>query len=68
MTDSESSKPNPLFDLVEERYGARLSPEELEEVRKGVESVSSLADTLRKVKVESGDEPFSMFTPYRKEE
>ena len=56
-----------LFSMVQERYGDRLNSEELEEVRKGVESIVEAAEALRAVKLENGDEPFSNFTPYRKE-
>lgn len=56
-----------LFNLVRDRYGDRLSPEELEEVRKGVEAVVEAAEALRSVKLENRDEPFSVFKPYRRE-
>ena len=56
-----------LFSMVQERYGDRLNSEELEEVRKGVESIVETAEALRAVKLENGDEPFSNFSPYRKE-
>lgn len=56
-----------LFNMVRERYGDRLSGEELEEVRKGVERVVEAAEALRSVKLKNSDEPFSVFKPYRKE-
>ncbi len=57
-----------LFKLVEEKYGDRLTPEELEKVKKGVERVTETARALREVKIENWDEPFIVFRPYTKEE
>ena len=57
-----------LFKLVEEKYGDRLTPEELEKVKKGVERVTETARALREVKIENWDEPFTVFRPYTKEE
>ena len=57
-----------LFKLVIDRYGDRLSLEELEEVRKGVERITETAKALREVKLENWDEPFSIFKPFRKGE
>ena len=54
-----------LFALVRERYGDRLTPAELDEVRKGVEGVVLAARALRAVKLQNADEPFSPFVPYR---
>lgn len=64
MTDA-SAEVDRLFALVCERYGDRLTPAELEEVRKGVEGVVQAARALRAVKLESSDEPFPPFIPYR---
>ena len=54
-----------LFALVRERYGDRLTPAQLDEVRKGVEGVVAAARLLRAVKLENADEPFPPFVPYR---
>ena len=56
-----------LFDLLKHRYGERLNPVELEEVKKGVENIQKAADKLRSVKLENSDEPFALFVPYRKD-
>lgn len=56
-----------LFKMVQKRYGERLSPEELEEVRKGVERITETSEELRSVKLENWDEPFFVFKPYRRE-
>ena len=63
----ENSKAESLFEMVRGRYGDRLSAEELEEVRKGVEGIAKAAETLRSVKLKNGDEPYSIFKPYKKE-
>jgi len=54
-----------LFNMLRERYGVRLSPAELEEVRRGVETIVELSEALRSVKLKNSDEPFSTFKPYR---
>ena len=58
---------NALFDMVKQRYGDRLTPEQLNEVRKGVAATVEAAEALRSVKLGNGNEPFSVFVPYRKE-
>jgi hypothetical protein len=66
--DSESdvdAEVERLFTLVRERYGARLTPTQLDEVRKGVEGIVLAARALRAVKLENTDEPFPPFIPYR---
>ena len=69
MSDSNAgeSEVDVLFDMVRRRYGDRLSAEELEEVRKGVEGIVENAEALRAVKLDNRAEPFSVFAPYRKE-
>ena len=57
-----------LFNLVRDQYGDRLTPEELEEVKKGVERIMETAKALREVKLENWDEPFSIFKPFSKGE
>lgn len=52
--------------MVRNRYGDRLSAEELEEVRKGVKIIAEAAEALRSVKLGNGSEPFSIFKPYKK--
>jgi hypothetical protein len=54
-----------LFSLVRERYGGRLSPEELEAVRKDVEAIVHSARALRAVRLANTDEPGQPFAPYR---
>ena len=54
-----------LFALVRERYGDRLTPAQLEDVRNGVEGIVLAARALRAAKIQNADEPFSPFVPYR---
>ena len=67
MSDTNANETEMLFNIVRERYGDRLSAEELEEVRKGVEGFAEVTQALRAQKLENSDEPLSTFVPYRKE-
>ncbi len=66
MVDESPNEAEFLFQMVRDRYGDRLSAEELEEVRKGVEGIAKAAEALRSVKLGNGTEPFSIFKPYKK--
>ena len=61
--------PNPevvtLFALVANRYGDRLTTEQLDEIKKMVEGQVEAARALRAVKLSNADEPFQGFTAYR---
>ena len=65
---NESGESEHLFNIIKERYGDRLSDDELAEVKKGVEKIVEAAEKLREVRLENGDEPFFVFKPYRGEE
>ena len=68
---SEPAKPDPeadaLFEIVRQRYGGRLTPEQLDEVRKIVQAQVEAACALRAVRLTNADEPFQTFAPYREE-
>ena len=68
---SEPAKPDPeadaLFKIVRQRYGDRLTPEELDDVRKIVRAQVEAARALRPVRLTNGDEPMQSFAPYRQE-
>ena len=69
MSDETTNKEvDERFNIVKRLYGDRLTSEELDEVRKGVEGIVEAAESMRAVKLENGDEPFSVFVPYRKED
>jgi len=65
---NECSESEHLFTIIKERYGERLSDEELAEVKKGVEKIVEAAEKIREIRLENGDEPFFVFRPYRGEE
>jgi hypothetical protein len=68
LTEGEhgaSAEAERLFALVLERYGDRLTPEQLDGVRKGVEGIVQAARALRAVRLENSDEPMQPFVPYR---
>jgi Asp-tRNA(Asn)/Glu-tRNA(Gln) amidotransferase C subunit len=52
-----------LLNLIEARYGDHVTPEELEEIRKGLNAILDSAKTIRAVKLENGDEPYQFFKP-----
>ena len=54
-----------LFALVRGRYGLRLTPDELEGIRKGIQGVVEGARALRAVRLGNADEPFQPFAPFR---
>ena len=64
----ENKESEHLFNIIKERYGERLSEDELAEVRKGVDRMVEAAEKLREIRLENGDEPFFVFRPYRGEE
>jgi hypothetical protein len=69
---SEVAKPDPeadaLFEIVRVRYGDRLTPAQLDELRKIVAAQLEAARTLRAVALTNADEPMQFFAPYRAEE
>jgi hypothetical protein len=62
---SGSNEVDRLFAMVAERYGARLTPAQLDDVRKGVEAIVTGARALRAVRLASSDEPMQPFVPFR---
>jgi len=64
-TDAVRAEVDALLALVRERYGSRLTAEELDAVRTGITGVVEAAHALRKVWLDNADEPGQPFTPYR---
>jgi hypothetical protein len=60
-----SSEIDRLFALIKDRYGARLTPAQLDEVRRGVEAIVNGARALRAVRLGNADEPMQPFAPFR---
>ena len=70
MGDSgaNDSDVNSRFELVRGLHANEMSSEKLEELRRAVADAVKAAKTLRSVKLETTDEPRSLFVPYRREE
>jgi len=64
----DSEEAETLFSLVKEKYGDKITEEELDEVKKAVERIVETSKELRKVELGNWDEPFSVFKPYRRDE
>lgn len=63
----DQTEADTLFEMVKGRYGDRLTEDQLEDVRKTVDSVVGNAEALRAVTLDNADEPPAVFTPYREE-
>jgi len=67
----QAAKPDPeadaLFEIVRARYGDRLTPAQLDELRKIVAGQLEAARALRAVALANADEPMQPFAPYRNE-
>jgi len=66
MSKDETEELELLFQLVRGKYGDRLTPSELDDLRKNIGNILENAAALRKVKLSNSDEPFTVFKPYRK--
>jgi hypothetical protein len=59
-------KPSPLAEAYAEaarvRFGDKLSPEQLEQIKKDMEGNVRTADRLRVIKLKNGDEPDFIFS------
>lgn len=64
---ASTSEVESLSEMVSGRYGSRLSPKELEHVRKGVGAIVEAADALRAVELQNSDGPGTLFQPYRQD-
>ena len=56
------------FQIVKQRYGGLMEPNDFGAVRRRVEDIVRAAEELGAVKLENGDEPFSVFVPFAGEE
>ena len=65
--DEKNSDMEYMFHIVKLRFGDRLTVEELDEVQKTVEGIGKMTASLRTVKLNNSDEPFTRFVPYRKD-
>jgi hypothetical protein len=62
-TGPTSGEVDLLFAIVRERYGSRLTPEELAAVRAGVAAIVEGARALRAVRLDNGDGPLLPLSP-----
>jgi len=67
MTDSDKET-SILMELVKERYGERLTEEQLEHVENSLKRVMETGKALRDTPLENSDEPYNVFKPYRRKE
>ena len=65
MAEAPDPEHDALFEIVRQRYGARLTPEQLDELRKIVRGQVEAARALRSVRLGNADEPFQRFAAYR---
>jgi hypothetical protein len=67
MSDPEAvrAEVEAMLALVRERYGSRLSAEELAGVRTAIEGIVQAAHALRAVRLGNADEPGQPFAAYR---
>ena len=68
MSDQDVHEVEDRLRIVTRMYGDRLDEVQLAEVRKGVEGIVEMSEALRAVSLRNGNEPMSVFAPYREEE
>ncbi len=68
MSDQDVHEVEDRLRIVTRLYGDRLDEVQLAEVRKGVEGIVEMSEALRAVSLRNGNEPMSVFAPYREEE
>jgi hypothetical protein len=56
------------LELVRQRYGERLGPEELDDLRRAVATIVEQVAALRAVPLTNADEPLPGFQPLRGDE
>ena len=65
MAETPNPEADTLFEIVRQRYAARLTAEQLDELRKIVVGQVEAARALRAVRLTNADEPFQRFEAYR---
>ena len=65
MTETPDPETDTLFEIVRQRYGARLTDDQLDDLRKIVRGQVDAARALRAVRLANADEPFQRFAAYR---
>jgi hypothetical protein len=65
--DAVRAEVETLLALVRDRYGSRLSEEQLAGVRTSIEAIVQASRALRAVRLTNADEPAQPFAAYRAE-
>jgi hypothetical protein len=65
---AEGSEADLRFGLVRRRYGDRLTPEQLDALRKAVDALVEQVTALRGVRLTNDVEPLQRFVPFRCDE
>ncbi len=65
---SDASEVDLRFALVRQRYGDRLTPAQLDGLRRSVEAIVDMVAALRTVRLTNADEPLPRFAPFRADE
>ena len=68
MAETTDPETDTLFEIVRQRYGARLTSEQLDDLRKIVCGQVDAARALRAVRLTNADEPYQRFAAYRSDE
>ena len=55
-----------MMTVIRQRYGDRLTEDELDEVSEAAKAIVQASEDMRAVQLEHGDSPFSV-PPYRKD-
>jgi hypothetical protein len=63
MADTPDPETDTLFEIIRQRYAARLTPEQLDELRKIVRGQVEAARAVRAVRLTNADEPSQRFEP-----
>jgi hypothetical protein len=63
MSQPTNREADILFTLIQTRYGDRVTPDELEEMRKSLNAILDGATAMRAIKLENSDEPHQFFKP-----
>jgi hypothetical protein len=66
MTEEKSDKQlETLYNIVKDRFGGRLTAEELEQVKKDIQAITEASRALATVKLGNADEPPFVFKPHK---
>lgn len=63
MSQPTNREADILFTLIKTRYGDRVTPDELEEIRKSLAAILAATAAIRAIKLDNADEPHQTFKP-----